>query len=372
VRILLVTNQFVPVVGGIENFLRDYVPALRERGHDVAVLTSRHASASDAHGEHAGARVFRSDLERALSERDVARVHRGRRWIERIEADWAPDVVHAHDAGANLWAHLRSTARAPTIVTIQTSMRGILDPAAFPVALRLLEACEWVTGVSRAVLDELLELLPELRPRSSVVPNAVKLPQSPPVPPPARPHVLCLGRLVRQKGFDVAIDALPELLARVPGVRMTVAGDGRERPVLETQAHALGVRDQIDFTGVVRHRDVAALIDRATAVAMPSRFEGLPLVWLEAAARSRPVVSTAVHGLGELVAPGRNGITVPPDDAAALAAALHDVLTDPELARRLGGAAHDDVVARYSMTACVDAYTALYETVLDGRPAAVR
>jgi len=365
VRILLVSNQFYPVVGGIENFLRDYAPALRERGHDVAVLTSQHAAARDRVDEYEGIPVFRGDLEPCLASRDVARIHRSRRWNESVERDWAPDVVHAHDAGPNLWVHLglRDDERAPTVATIQTSLTGILDPVSIPVTTRLLERCDWVTGVSRAVLEETRMLTPGIDDRSSFVPNGVVIPRDPPTPLPPVPRVLCLGRLVRQKGFDVAIAAMPGVLERFPDATLTIGGDGAERAALARQAEALGIGDRIELLGVVRHRDVAALLDAVTVVAMPSRFEGMPLVWLEAAVRGRPVVATPAQGLGELIEHGRTGLLVPFDDADALADALGGLLEDAALARSLGAAARRLVLERYSLDACVDAYTTLYERV---------
>jgi glycosyltransferase involved in cell wall biosynthesis len=370
-RILLVSNQFIPVVGGIENFLRDFVPALRDRGAEVAVLTSTHAVASDAVGEHAGVPVFRSDLQRSLAARDVGRVHRDRRRIEEIVREWDPDVVHAHDIGPNLWAHLRTRAahRAPTLLTIQTSMPGILEPASLPTAVRIVEDCDWVTGVSTAVLDEVRALVPSIAESSSVVHNAVTVPPDPPVAPPREPRVLCLGRLVLQKGIDVAVASMPRLIARVPAAMMTIAGDGVERARLERLAGALGVDSRIRFIGIVRHRDVASVLDATSVVAMPSRFEGLPLVWLESALRARPVVSTAAHGLAELVDDGRTGVVVPVDDPTALADALANLLLDPDGARVLGSAARELVVERFSMSACVDAYLAIYERIAEGRSA---
>ena len=102
---------------------------------------------------------------------------------------------------------------------------------------------------------------------------------------------------------------------------------------------------------------------------MPSRFEGLPIVWLEAALRGRPAVATATPGLGEVIAHGRTGLLVPPDDPSALARGLATVLESPDLAGALGMAARDQVIQGYSMTSCVDAYSDLYDriTVQPGR-----
>ena len=362
-RVLLVSNQFFPVTGGIENWLRDYAPALRSRGHDVAVLTGRHRSAREQIDAYEGIPVFRSDLERSRANRDARGVHRSQRWIESIEREWTPDVVHAHDVGPNLWAHVRIPDRAPTLTTIHASLPALLDPASVPVALRLLDACEWVSCVSRVALEEVRALAPPIADRSSYVPNGVVVPTDPPVAPPLEPRVLCLGRLVAQKGFDVAVSAMPELIDRVPGATLDIAGDGCERPNLERLVDDLGLRAAVRFHGVVRHSDVGTWLDATRVLAMPSRFEGLPIVWLEAALRGRPAVATATHGLGEVIAHGRTGWLVPPDDASALASGLATVLERPGLAGALGMAARDQVIQGYSMTACLDAYSDLYDRI---------
>ena len=370
-RILFISNQFYPVVGGIENFLRAYAPALADRGHDVAVLTSQHPAAPEERDAYAGVAVHRTDLERVLASRDAGRLLRGRRAVEDIVRDFAPDVVHAHDVGIHLWAYLRTRAdrRAATVLTIQTSMPSILPPESLPTAFGLAAACDWVTGVSRSVLAKAVEMVPDILGRSSVLPNAVPMSGAAPVPPPQRPRVLCLGRLVPQKGFDVAVAAMPYLLELVPDAALTIAGDGVDREALHAQVVALGLTDRVEFAGVVAHDEVSGLLDHSSVVAMPSRFEGLPLVFLEAAVRARPVVGTAAHGLGEVVVDGETGVVVPMDDPIALAESLAAVLRDPTYASALGSAARDRVIDEYSMTACIDAYTSLYEHVIARRQA---
>jgi glycosyltransferase involved in cell wall biosynthesis len=213
------------------------------------------------------------------------------------------------------------------------------------------------------VVDEVRELVPAVATRSSVVHNAIPVDPRPPTAPPDEPRIVCVGRLVPQKGWDVAVAALPLVLEHVPDAMLVIAGDGSERDALGEQATALGVAEHVDFLGVVPHHDVGALLDTAAVVAMPSRFEGLPLVWLEAASRGRPIVATSVQGLGEVAVDGHTGLVVPVDDPSALAAGLVRVLTDRGLARTLGDAARALVTSEYTLPTCVDRYVALFEHV---------
>src|SRR5262249_19752318 len=156
--------------------------------------------------------------------------------------------------------------------------------------------------------------------------------------------------------FDRAIDAVAALAPRFADLRLVVAGEGPRRAALEAQAARLGVAQHVDFVGVVDHADIPALIDRATAVVMPSRYEGMPLVALEAAGMGRPVIGTRAPGLDATVADDVTGLLVDPGDPPALAAAIEAVCVDRALATRLGHAARARAEREWSMDACVDAY----------------
>ena len=150
--------------------------------------------------------------------------------------------------------------------------------------------------------------------------------------PPGAPVVLALGRLHRNKAFDVLVRALP----RLPGVHAVVAGEGPERPALEALARAEGVAGRLHLPGW--RTDTAALLAAADALACPSRHEPLGNVVIEAFSAARPVVAADADGPRELIAPGRDGLLVPREDPGALADALGAVLEDPALAARLAAA----------------------------------
>ncbi|HRE01873.1 MAG TPA: glycosyltransferase, partial [Ilumatobacteraceae bacterium] len=139
------------------------------------------------------------------------------------------------------------------------------------------------------------------------------------------PHnrrVVAVGRLVDQKGFDVLIRAFSGVVRDVPDAELVIVGDGHRRGELERLVAAGGVMDRVEMCGALPHADIAGLLASAAVVAMPSRFEGLPLVALEASLAGRPLVATPVQGLGDVVVDGVTGLVVPVEDDAALAAAL--------------------------------------------------
>ena len=147
-----------------------------------------------------------------------------------------------------------------------------------------------------------------------------------------RPRVLAMGRLHRNKAFDVLIRAM----RRLPGVQLVLAGEGSERPALEALARAEGVADQVHMPGW--REDSAALLAACDVLAVPSRQEPLGNVVVEGWSAGKPVVAADAPGPRELVQSGEDGILVPREDAEALATALGTVLGAPLLARRLGEA----------------------------------
>jgi glycogen(starch) synthase len=184
------------------------------------------------------------------------------------------------------------------------------------------------------------------------------------------PCILCLGRLVPEKGVDVALRVLANVRLRVPGVRLVVAGDGGERSRLEREARELGLGEEVRFVGAVAPEDVPAVINRATLVLMPSRREGLPLVAIEAALMGRPVVATAVSGLAEVVTDGETGRLAAKDDVEGLSRAVLDLLAHPERTRRMGRSARERARDRFGLARCTASFDALYRRLVPSWPEA--
>jgi glycosyltransferase involved in cell wall biosynthesis len=187
------------------------------------------------------------------------------------------------------------------------------------------------------------------------------------VPPePAREFdvdVVAVGRLVPKKGFDVLVDAIAKLH---PGIRAEIIGDGPEHDRLAARIRALGVEDRVRLTGPMSHDECLQRISRARLLCLPARIDGegdrdsMPVVIKEAMARSRPVVATDVVGIPEMV-DEEVGRLVPPDDPAALAEAIAEVLADESLARRLGEAARARVLERFTIEGEVAKLRAVFE-----------
>ncbi len=188
-----------------------------------------------------------------------------------------------------------------------------------------------------------------------------------PVPPeveaslPPRPRVAFLGRLHPQKNLDRLLDAWPAVAART-AANLVLIGQGDDRDRLVEKARGLGLADRVHFAGLAANP--ADLLRAADVFALPSVAEGMSNALLEAMATALPCLASAIGGNTDLIADGRDGRLVPPDDTAAWSAALLQVLEDPGLAATMGFAARARMEAEYSLGAVVQRYEALYRRLL--------
>jgi glycosyltransferase involved in cell wall biosynthesis len=171
--------------------------------------------------------------------------------------------------------------------------------------------------------------------------------------------LLTVCRLEPQKGVDVAVRALPSVVARHPGAQLVVLGEGPQRAELQRLARSLGVAAH--FLG--RVPDVAAWLRRAELLVHAARWEGFGLALLEAMLAARPVVATNVSSIPEIVVDGETGLLVPPDDAETLAAAITRVLDDPA---DYGARGRARAETEFSVARMADRTLAVYETALQG------
>lgn len=267
-----------------------------------------------------------------------------------------PDVVHAHLYWSmRLAAPLAKLARVPRVVETLH-----LEERPRPGLRRLLT---WLdAGLRRLCVDRLIAVSasvaasvrnqPGLRTADlRTIPNAVA-PETG-APSGRRPHHLAfLGRLEPQKGVDVLLEALALLRREGIELDLKIGGTGRCEEALRRQCRELGLEAQVRFCGAVTDR-TAFLADRSILV-LPSRYEGLPLVLLEAAGHELCVVASAVSGIPELIEDGRHGLLCPPESPLALARALGRAASQDALRADCARALARRVQERHSPETCLD------------------
>ena len=172
----------------------------------------------------------------------------------------------------------------------------------------------------------------------------------PPVPVPAVPRLVCVGRLCEQKGQLLLLEAAQKLAAQGTAFELVLAGDGEMRAEIETLIARHGLQGQVRITGWISSGQVREELLAARALVLPSFAEGLPVVIMEAMALRRPVLTTYVAGIPELVRPGENGWLFPAGAVQELAAAMADCFGQPdEVLQRMGDAAHQRVLERHDI-----------------------
>jgi glycosyltransferase involved in cell wall biosynthesis len=168
--------------------------------------------------------------------------------------------------------------------------------------------------------------------------------------PPPEARLVCVGRLCEQKGQRLLLEAVARLAARGLRFDLVLAGDGEIRPELEALIARHGLAGRVRITGWLSSAAVRAEILAARALVLPSFAEGLPVVIMEAMALRRPVLTTYVAGIPELVIPGETGWLLPAGDVEQLAAALEDLLArPPQELLAMGEAARRRVLERHSL-----------------------
>jgi glycosyltransferase involved in cell wall biosynthesis len=364
-RILIVSQA---TVDGVAVCVRDLVQAAVNSGYEVTVACP---STGDLAGwaQQRGAAWERLEMRRSPHPGDILAVGRIRRLAH------ASSLVHLHSSKAGAIGRLALASlgrrRPPSVFTPHGwswLVGGWLAPAyrlfewiMIPVTTALVAVSDEERALGRAVLGSRAA-------RIEVNPNGVDLSRfCPPGPVASRPDealVVCVGRLCHQRAPDVAVAALA--LMRTPTVRLRLVGDGEDRTAIENQVSALGLTGRVELVGF--RPDPAPDLRAADVVMVPSRYDGMALVLLEAMACSAAIVATRVAGSSAL---GGTGKLVPVEDPRALAEAVDALLADPDQCRLLGLAARERVVEQYSLQRSLEETIGLWRR-LGARPASDR
>ncbi|MYT73049.1 MULTISPECIES: glycosyltransferase [unclassified Streptomyces] len=350
-----------PVDGGVARVVADLVRTQRAAGMQVSV-------ACPASGELPGmlAALGCEVLEWEASRAPGRAVPGECRRLARIVRHARPQLVHAHSAKAGLAARLVVRGRIPTVFQPHAwsfeAVGGLGARLALAWERRGARWASRLICVSRA--EQETGTGHGIEAPWRLVPNGVDLERFRPEGPAADtgdgegPLVVCVGRLCRQKGQDVLVEAWPDVLARVPGARLVLVGDGPDLDRLRAAAPP-----SVRFAGSVD--DAAPWYRAADLVVLPSRWEGIALAPLEAMACGRPVLVTDVDGAREsLPPPLAERCLAPPDDPAALARALSGLLSDADALRALGREAQGHVHAHHDVRRTAKAVTDVYRELL--------
>jgi colanic acid/amylovoran biosynthesis glycosyltransferase len=275
-------------------------------------------------------------------------------YVARRCHDLGIDHLHAHFGtnSATVAMLVRALGGPPFSFTVHgpeefdaplaLSLGEKIERAAFVVSISSFgrsQLCRWVAP---AVWDKIkvvhCGIEPERFPAPLTLPNG-------------GPHLVAIGRFSAQKGFALLIEAMALAAPGLPGLHLTLVGDGELRPEITTLIEWRGLSRHVTLAGWQSEEGVRKTLDAAQALILPSFAEGLPVVVMEAMANGRPVIATAIAGVPELVT-DETGWIVPAGDAATLAAAIHALAAlPPERLAEMGAAARKRVLERHDIDA---------------------
>jgi glycogen synthase len=378
-RVLLVSWEYPPVIeGGLARHVRKLSEELVRQGVAVDVLTR---GADGSEGGTAQARERGTEVQ----VRGGVTVHRVREpswprdldrfvgWVERMNEDMllagtalaeehCYDLVHGHDwLVANACDHLAKRFEAPLVTTIHATEHGRHQGWVDKHPQTYIHGVErWITNRSERVIacshymrEQIADIFGVEEERVSVIPNGIDPGDLQPQDPaelerlraefaaPEEKLVLLIGRLVYEKGFQLALEAMPRVIAEAPGTRFLVAGSGTHEEELHRQAEELGLMDHGTFLGWIGDDVLHSLYRIADLTVVPSIYEPFGLVALEAMASECPCIVADTGGLREVVPHEEVGLRFRSHDPDALAEVAIRVLRDDELGHRLVAEAYE-------------------------------
>lgn len=290
--------------------------------------------------------------------------------VRTLQSSQPIDLVHAHGPlpAGHAAMLLESQLRIPYVVSVhgrdafsteQESGRAALWRRR--ISQRVYRSARRVICISERVREEVLEGTgPSCR--TSVVYNGV----DPEFFSPGNDSkiseliLLTVGNLIPSKGHDVLIRAMGNLAAEFPELVLEIIGEGRERARLQALAAQLGMQERVRFLGRQPRLQVAAAMRRCTVFALPSRYEGLGCVYLEAMATGKPVIGCRGQGIAEVIKQGINGFLVGPDNEKELTLVLGMLLGDEQRRRNLGTVARDTILDRFTLAQQAESLARIY------------
>lgn len=372
-RLLLLTPQYPPTFGGAELQAQRLARALDSRGIHVTILTQS-VPGEAVSEEDRGIHIVRALAGLRLGPLwGLTYMLSSRRWLRRLASDW--DIVQNQQVGLHSWVSVRIARelRRPAVLRFACSGQGgdlaVMKMRRFgPLMIRgLRDADGFIALTSEGASEIVRHGLPAAR--VVTIPNGVELERFsvlrwPDVGDSDPIRLLFVGRLAYQKGVDVLLGSLAKLRDRV-AFTLRVVGIGDQLERLRKQVHMAGLDDKVEFRGSLT--TVLEEYAWCEVLVLPSRFEGMPNVVLEALSCGRPVLATRTGGTAELVEPGVNGWLVPVEDGEALAECIARISMQRETLRTRGIEGRRIVEQRYSLQASVSRYVKLYERLLVAR-----
>jgi len=373
-RILIINSEYPPIGGGAGNATAHIAKRLVRMGHTVSIITSRFGRLP--HKEQIeGLTIYRIPALRLKQDRSTAVeqitfILTASFWALSMIPNFKPRTTLAFfgmPSGAVTWL-VKKIYKIPYVISLRGGDVPGFRPYDFDAYHKLISPfLRIIWKNSSAIVANSnglhnLALKFDSRFEIPIIPNGVDLEEiktmerewSP-------PRLLSVGRLVHQKGLDLAMQALAGI--KDMEWEWRIAGDGPQMHMLKSLAKELGIDNRIVFLGWQSHEQLMEQYKQANLFLFPSRHEGMPNAVLEAMASGLPVIASRIAGNEELVIDGKTGLLVPSEDIESLRDSLKKTLNDVPLREQMGRASRRHMEERYSWESTAQQYALLLERV---------
>jgi len=374
VKIAFFSAYYTPAIGGMMYNIETLAEKLVERGHSVTVFACNTTN-SALYEEVAGIKVYRVPAWNMLNgtfpvPKPCFETFKALRKLK----EWHPDVVNTQTRFfiTTLVGWLfGKVLRVPVVHTERGTRHSVVSNPKVNIVSQLYDhvigyaVTRWVsacTGVSAPACDFVKHLSGR---KGMRIPNGISMGMFQGERNINGAKILFVGRLIKAKGVQDIISAMPALLEKHPEAELMIAGGGPYADALIEQAGVESIRPSIKFIGSVSRDVVVKLLKEATVFINPSYSEGLPTSVMEACAMGVPVVATNVGGTAELIDDWVTGILITPGEPWKIEATLSFLLSDPKYAWAMGKRGREKMMKEYNWESVATEYEELFKKVIN-------
>lgn len=393
-------SMMLPVhyIGGMEMHAWELAKGLKKHGNDVTIITGRHPDNIEFE-EKEGIKIYYVGKEKANSNYPLSYWNQSPIKFVELNDIKKFDIVHSESAAA--WGFIRKNLGRKYSIPVVATMHGttlgeiksvLNKPKSFKsilivafhifsyitIGLKFVRSLDAVIAVSTMVRDETIKGFFVKKEKIFVVWNGIDTEKYMPCNKldaikerygiKNEKIILALGRLEQEKGTQFAIHALPRIIKEIQDVKLVIVGSGKYLNELKYLAYKLNIERNVIFSGNISDSEILMHYNLADVFITPTiRVEGLPLVIAEAMACGKPVIASNIGGIPDMVEEGVNGFLIPPGDVKALEEKILEILSNKELANKLGANARRTVLERFDINKMMGKTVKVYNEVLHGK-----
>lgn len=375
-KVVIITNVYLPLIGGVEFVVYHLSRILKNRNCEVNIITSHPKPNLPTVETVDGVKVYRTYLGAPGSSLKssvyfvLSFFPSFFRLIKIIKTE-KPDIINLHfsDSAALYVLLLKKFFNIPVVVSVHGN-----DIQKFPkesyvyrwLTVNLLKKADFVTACSKSLLEDTIKLESSVRSKSIPTGNGIDISEFDlkDIYKAERPYIFSFGRLEHKKGFDVLINSFKIISNKFSDYDLIIAGDGAKKDELRNLINKLSLNKQVKLMGMLPRREILSLLNGCEVFVCPSRIEPFGIVNLEAMAAQKPVIASRVDGVPEIIEDGVNGILVESENVNQLADVISNLLINEDLRNKLSINGRKMVEEKYSWEVVGERYFDLFKKII--------